>query len=79
MLSFSNKVSEQKEEDEASSEFSKTKKNKQPKNFADLVLQLGDIIEEEPEVQKPKLSQCGLITCFVFIIITNILVNVDHG
>ena len=80
-LSNSNKVSERKEEDEESSQKTKNppRINLKGKNIMELAEEFDDIIEEEEEEPRSQLSNYVLVTCFVFICITNILVNVDHG
>lgn len=82
LLSFSNVVSERKEEDEESSQVSKPKsKQKQPeKNILDLCEEFDEIVEEkEGNKEAPGLKDWVMITVFVVICVTNILVNVDHG
>jgi hypothetical protein len=84
-LSYSNKVSEQKEEDEESSQKTKTPPplNFESKNIIELCDQFDEIAEEESDrgtkKLEAKLSYSGLVFWFVVICITNVLVNVDHG
>lgn len=79
--SNSNKVSERREEDEESSQKTKDppRINLKNKNILELCDDIDNIIEEEEEQPQPLLSDMGLKIVFVFICITNVLVNVDHG
>jgi len=82
-LSVSNKVSERREEDEESSQ--KTGKLSKLKLGGRKSLEVPDDFDvkfqssQTNNLEPPKLSNCGLMTCFIIICITNILVNVDHG